>query len=111
MINTRTKSCLQSINVKVIHIYNFKISKDSAISVSPDLSGSSSRQSPDILPNVKETSLTNLHERKSNKTELNAGSDVNNSFQFCTLPRKKKIVNGGKKCVRFICAYFIIQIY
>ena len=95
------KCCLQSTNIKIIPIYNLKISKDSAISVSPDLSGSSSRQSPDILPNVKETSLTNLHERKSNKTEINAGSEVNNSFQFCTLPRKKKIVNGGKKRFQF----------
>ena len=95
------KCCLQSTNIKIIPIYNLKISKDSAISVSPDLSGSSSRQSPDILPIVNETSLTNLHERKSNKTEINAGSEVNNSFQFCTLPRKKKIVNGGKNCFRF----------
>ena len=95
------ETCLQSIKAKVFHIYNLKISKDSAISVSPDLSGSSSRQSPDILPNVKETSLTNLHERKANKADINSGSEVNNSFQFCTLPRKKKIVNGGKKCVQF----------
>ena len=94
---------MQSLKVKAIHIYNLKISKDSAISVSPDLSGSSSRQSPDILPNVKETSLTNLHERKANTTEINAGSEVNNSFQFCTLPRKKKIINGGKICVQFQC--------
>ena len=92
---------MQSIKTTIIHIYNLKTSKDSAISVSPDLSGSSSRQSPDILPNVKETSLTNVHDRKANKTEINAGSEVNNSFQFCTLPRKKKIVTGGNNCVRF----------
>ena len=65
--------------------------------MSPTSSGGSSRQSPDSLAtNDKDNLFDNLHEETRTRSEKNEDRDIHNTFQFCTLPRKKKSSKGGK---------------
>ena len=63
--------------------------------MSPTSDGGSSRHSPASQNDDKDVSIETLQEetRRTGNTE---DVDVHPNFQFCTLPRKKKSVNGGK---------------
>ena len=74
-----------------------QVSKDSAISLSPISSAGSSRNSPVIPNNTEKNSWAEkLQDASCEILDKNGNRDINTTFQFCTLPRKKRLSTGGK---------------